>query len=137
MSVGLRRRPAKRNPFSAAEYVGALVVTVGVEAADARNVALQLQNSNGQDLVRPGHLIIYLADDADGQTLAASAPSGGWAIGTDGTRLVALTADKAGLFVSEADGDLDITITESAAKTFYMCVMMPDGSLNITAVAFA
>lgn len=133
----MRRLAAKGNPFKSANFVSRVNVVVGAEGSNAINVAIRLQSANAVDIAAAGHLLIYLADDAAGQILAASAPSSGWAVGTDGTLLVSLTSNKAAIFVSEADGDLDITITEATAKTFYLCICLPDGSIDITPIVFA
>ncbi len=40
--------------------------------------------------------------------------------------------------ISEADGDIDINITESGAATWYLAVVLPNGSLNVSdAITFA
>lgn len=125
----------KKSPWPS-NFVGGVGFTVGVEAGNAINVALQLLGADGYDLEAPGSVFVYLADDALGQAIAASAPSGGWAIGTDGL-LIPVVANKAAHFVSEADGDIDITITESTAKDFWVCVILPSGELVTQKVTFA
>ena len=131
-----RRHAAKGNPFSPACHVGHAVVTVGAEGTNAINVAIQLRDSNNRDLQAAGAIHAYLADDEGGGVIAASAPDGGWAIGTDGL-LIPIVANKAALLVSEADGDIDVTITESTGKTFYLILVFPDGGISSTAITFA
>ena len=42
------------------------------------------------------------------------------------------------LLVSEADGDIDINITESGTDTFYLVLVMPNGKLIVSdAITFA
>ncbi len=108
--------------------VGGATIVVGSESSDAVNVAIQLVDSDGADLTARGSVLAYLSDDANGDSVAATAPDGGWAIGTDGV-LTPVVADKVAQLVSEADGDIDVTITESGADTFYLIVVLPDGTL--------
>ena len=78
----------------------------------------------------------YLASNATGDAIA-TAPDGGIAIGTDGL-LIEHTNNVAGMVVSEVDGDIDVTITESTAKSFYLVLVAPDGKLYpSSAITFA
>ena len=104
-------------------------ITVGSEAANAINVAIQLEHADGADLTARGSVFAYISDDANGDSIAATAPDGGWAIGTDGL-LIPVVANKAAILVSEADGDVDVTVTESGADTFYVIVVHPNGKLT-------
>ena len=113
------------------------VFTIGAENTNAINVAIQLLNrDNGNELTERVALQWYLAADANGDTIA-SAPSGGIAIGTDGL-LIEHTNNIAGTVISEADGDIDVTLTESTAKSFYLILIAPDGKLYPSgAITFA
>lgn len=112
--------------------------TIGEEAANAIAVSVQLvDRENGNEIAERVAIPWYLSADANGDAIAAAAPSGGIAIGTDGL-LLEWTANLSGLAVSEADGDLDVAITEAAAKTFYLILAMPDGKLYSSgAITFA
>lgn len=111
--------------------------TVGTQAGDVINVALQLNDANGVALAVRGALYAYLSDDANGDSIAATAPDGGVAIGADGLA-IPLVADKAFLLVSEADGDIDLDIEESGADTWYLVVVLPNGKLAVSgAITFA
>lgn len=111
---------------------------VGEENTNAINVAVQLvDRENGNEIAERVAVPWYLSADAHGDAIAAAAPSGGIAIGTDGL-LLEWTANLSGMAISEADGDLDVTLTETAAKTFYLVLVMPDGQLAVSsAIAFA
>ena len=111
--------------------------TVGVEGSDAINVAVQLKDrNNGNELAERVGLAWYLSSDANGDAIAA-APSGGIAIGTDGL-LLEWTNNVSGLVVSEADGDIDVTLTEAGAGTWYLVLVAPDGKLLVSgAITFA
>lgn len=132
-------KPTARSNLGVAEKMGAPAIVVGAEntGAGTINVAIQLKDSAGADLAVRGGVLAYLSDDAAGDTVAGTAPDGGWAIGTDGM-LIPLVADKTAMLVSEADGDIDITITESGADTWYLILVMPDGKLVASdAITFA
>ena len=103
-------------------------ITVGTEAATVINVAIQFNDATGTAMAEPCFAEIYFSDDAAGQTLASTAIDT-VAIGTDGTILIADTAGKHIRAVSEADGDLDLNLTQNAADTLYMQVVAPDGTL--------
>jgi hypothetical protein len=110
------------------------VITVGTEGAGSIiNVAVQLiDRDNGNELAERVGIYGYLSDDAYGNSNVASAPDGGWAIGTDGL-LIPIVANKAALFITENDGDLDINITHAGAnKTMYLVLVMPDGQLYVS-----
>lgn len=119
--------------------VASAVMVVGAEntGAGTINVTIQLKDAAGVDLAVRGSVFAYLSDDAYGNSIVATAPSAGWAIGTDGL-LIPVVTNKAAQLVSEADGDIDITITEAGADTFYLVLVMPNGSLLVSdAITFA
>ncbi len=113
------------------------VFTIGSENTNAINVGIQLVNrDNGNELTERVALQWYLSSDANGDAISA-APSGGIAIGTDGL-LIEHTNNIAGTVISEADGDIDVTLTESTAKSFYLILIAPDGKLYSSgAITFA
>lgn len=111
--------------------------TVGAEAANAINVAVQLfDRDNGNEIDERVGLAWYLASNATGDAIA-TAPTGGIAIGTDGL-LLEWTNNVSGWVVSEADGDIDVTITDSGTPTMYLVLVAPDGKLYVSgAITFA
>jgi len=115
-----------------------VTMVVGAEAADVINVACQFEDAYGNPLTQVGALPFYLADDAAGTTPSTSAPAGGIAIGTDGA-LIENVANLSGLAISEADGDIDIDLTNATTTpTFYLCFVLPTGLLAISdAITFA
>lgn len=123
--------PSRQSPFRSSVVAG-VTFTIGAEITNARNVKAQLSAGGA----RAG-VLAYLSDDANGDSIVATAPSGGWAIGTDGL-LIPLVTNKAAYLVSEADGDIDVTITEVGTKTVYLVIVLPDGSLVVSsAISFA
>lgn len=112
-------------------------ITVGVEGTNTINVAIQLKNADGDDLAVRGNVKAYLSDDANGDSIVATAPSGGGAIGTDGLA-IPLVTNKAWMLTSESDGDIDITFTETGTKTMYLILVFPNGKLKASgAITFA
>jgi hypothetical protein len=128
--------PVNKSPYASAA-VGDAGFTIGAEVSNVITVAVQLKDGGGKDLAVRGHVRWFLSDDANGDSLVATAPDGGVAGGTDGWTSQTVTG-KRGESVSEADGDIDIAVTHAAgAKTVYLVVMLPDGSLKASgALAF-
>lgn len=113
-----------------------VVFTVGAEAVDVIKVTLQLKGPKKKNLGVRAALFAYLSDDAFGDSIAASAPSGGWAIATNGL-LIPVVANKAAHLVSEANGLIDVNVTETSAKSFWVVVVLADGSLVTQKITFA
>jgi|19_taG_2_1085344.scaffolds.fasta_scaffold00124_16 hypothetical protein len=127
---------------AAADVVGKFgvdgaTITVGTEATDVINVAVQLLDAGGLDMTVRSCVRVYLSDDANGDSIASTAPDSGISIGTDGV-LEETTADKAGFVTSESDGDFDINVEESSIDTWYLIVVLPNGKLVASdAITFA
>ena len=127
---------AKHSPFKAANAIGFAVITIGVEAGDVINVAIQLKDARYEDLAVRASVFAYISDDAEGDDVAVTAPDT-VAIGTDGVAIPLVTG-KAFQLVSEVDGDIDINITENGVDTWYLNIVMPDGSIVTSpAITFA
>lgn len=113
-------------------------ITVGTEADNAINVQIQLKDTGNADLAVMGHVTAYLSDDADGIGISGTAPATSVAIGTDGAIIKELTTKLAWILQSEADGDIDLTITETGGDTWYLVVVLPNGSQVVSdAITFA
>lgn len=111
--------------------------TVGTEAANVINVAIQLNDNLGNAIATRASVLAYLSDDANGDSVAATAPSVGVSVGTDGL-CIEYIANKAFLLTSESDGDIDLDIEEVSVDTWYLVLVMPDGSLSVSgAITFA
>lgn len=117
---------------------GAAGFVIGAETGgNTINVGIQLNDGNGSPCAMRTGVLAYLSDDANGDAIAATAPSGGWAIGTDGL-LIPVVANKAAHLVSEADGDIDINIIEAGVATWYLIIVHPSGKLSASgAITFA
>lgn len=124
--MSVRFVPEKNNPFAARNAVSLATITVGAEAGDVINVGIQLQNANGVNIAERVSILAYVSDDANGDSVAGTAPDT-VAIGTDGVA-IPLVAGKCFLLTSESDGDIDLNFTENGADTWYLILVMPDGS---------
>jgi hypothetical protein len=114
---------------------GTPTFTVGAEAGNVRNVSVQLKDAGGTNLAAK-HLVHAWLSDTDGGTLAATAPDGAVAIGTNGVIVKENTTKKEWTIITSAAGVFDLNIGESTAKTFYLCVEY-QGKVHTQAVAFA
>lgn len=121
--------------------VASAVQTVAAEDTEAIVVSVQFKDGNGDDMTSAVGCIGYLAADAAGQTTASSSGLTVTA-GTDGMVNVLIDSDTQNNFlcISEADGDLDVTITDASGGTLtnYLVLVLPNGSLSISdAITFA
>jgi hypothetical protein len=110
----------------------AATTTIGVGAetgGDTITVTIQLKDANDADLATRATVFAYLSDDANGDSIAGTAPSGGVAINTDGL-LIPVVANKAFYLTSEADGDIALDIVEAAGDTWYLILVLPNGLLK-------
>lgn len=116
--------------------VATATFTIGAEAGNVINVAIQLKDAAGTDMAIRNAIPFYLSDNANGDTVVAAATS--LAIGTDGV-CIEWTSNSAGLLISEADGDIDLDIGDaSGAATYYLVLVMPNGKLVVSsAITFA
>lgn len=112
--------------------VAGATIGVGAEVGDDITVTIQFTDAEGADMATPVAVPWYLSDDAAGLDPATAAPDGGAAIGSDGA-LIESVANLSGLMVSEADGDVDIIFTDAGTLTKYLVLVMPNGSLAISA----
>lgn len=117
--------------------VGGATFTIGAENANVINVAIQLTDGAGAALTQRAVVQVYLSNDANGDTIANTGTPAGLAIGTDGLYRQ-LVANLSGFCTSEADGDIDLNITNTGAGTQYLVVVLPNGSLVVSgAITFA
>lgn len=106
-------------------------ITVGsfVGTSDTINVAIQFNQGDESTAVAEAIAFqLYLSTDAAGQAVDA-APSGGFAVGTDGTIIAEITADVYAQCITEADGDFDINIVDTASASTYVNVILPSGQI--------
>jgi hypothetical protein len=112
-------------------------IAVGAQATDTINVAIQLQDPDGNALTESMSLLGFLCDDADGVDQTATAPDGHVATGSAGA-CIHLVTDKFFLFNTNASGMVDIDIVESGADTWYLVLVFPNGERVVSdAITFA
>lgn len=125
------------------QMLGGATFKLDIEAANERTVSIQLLDKEGREMQQRASLWAYLSSDANGDALEAVSGTLTIASGTDGIVHLASAANSAGhstfMLTSEADGDIDVSITQtSGADTFYLVLVMPDGSRVISgAITFA
>jgi len=112
-------------------------ITVSEKDTDEWYVYIQLKDWNGDDLAVPNSVIGYLASDSSGLNHNAATVTTETAIKTDGS-LAVLTTKIAYLLTSEADGDIDLTVTDTGEDVYYFVVVLPTGKLVVSdAITFA
>lgn len=101
-------------------------ITVGAEVTNVRAITIQLKDSNGNDVAERTMVRAHVMADANGDAFAATGGSTGIAIGTDGA-LLAVVAKKSFILISEADGDVDLTFTDTGTEVCYLHLELPNG----------
>jgi hypothetical protein len=107
-------------------------ITVAAEDTNVRAITIQLKDAKGADInyVETVELILFL--NAARTAFVVTGGSTGIAIGTDGA-LLAIVAKKYFLATSEADGDIDLTWTDTGTEAAYLGVRLPNGRIVMSA----
>lgn len=118
--------------------VGGATFTIGAENTNVKNVAIQLTDGLGNNLAHAACVQIYLAADSAGQVIGSGVGTpAGLAIGTNGLYRQ-LTANISGFCTSEANGLIDLNITNTGTGSQYLVVVLPNGKLVVSgAITFA
>ena len=123
------------------DMVASVSFTVGSESTEAITVSCQFNDAAGAAMTSARCLFGYLSADSAGQTAASSS---GLTItsGTDGLTQVLVDSNTINMFMltSEADGDVDVVITDASggSLTNYLNVVTPDGKIHTSgAITFA
>lgn len=106
-------------------------ITVAEKDTDEWYVYIQLTDYAGNDLTVPGNVMGYLASDAAGLNFNAATVTTDTAIKTDGSLSIILAKILYSL-TSEADGDIDLTITDTGDDVYYFVVVLPSGKLVVS-----
>jgi hypothetical protein len=85
--------------------------------AGSATIQIQIQDAAGNDLDEVCYLEVGVFDDADGGTQAANATI---AVGTAGSKVADVVANKQLRCKTNANGELDIDITDGSAETVYI-----------------
>ncbi len=107
-------------------------ITVGAEDTNVRAITIQLFNDEGAEVTSRRVVDILVLADANGDAIITTGGSTGIAIGTDGAILATIVAKKVFRVISEADGDIDLTWTDTGTEVAYLAVVQSDGSLAIS-----
>jgi hypothetical protein len=119
----------------AAGAVGA-TITVGTEATNVINVAVQLEDNDSANVAARRCVYAYLSDDANGDGITATAPATSVAIGTDGNIIDTLTAKSSFMITTNATGAYDLDITDTTGSTWYLVTVVGDELLVSDAITF-
>lgn len=110
---------------------------VGTEATNAITVAVTFKDGNDVAVAAPVATVCYLANDAAGLDVHATAGTSANDNGTDGD-VKDLVSGLVALVVSEATGELDFKVTSTGTPTYYLACRMPQGTLSVSgAITFA
>lgn len=110
--------------------VASITWVVDAEGGEAIAVHAQFLDAAGVAMATRSAIHWYISDDAAGDSVS-SAPQGGTAGGTDGVTIETL-AEIAGIGISEADGDWDITVTDNTTVDYFIVAILPNGSLSVS-----
>ena len=103
-------------------------ITIGAENANVRAITIQLTDEAGVDLDHVAQVRLVVFADSGGAALATGG-STGIAIGTDGAIVATHTAKLVFDLVSESDGDIDLTWTDTGTEEVYLGLVMPQGNI--------
>lgn len=101
-------------------------VVVSATATSPRPITIQLLDSEGRDIDYVETVQIGVFSDVTRTAFTTTGGSTGVAIGTDGA-LLAQVAKKLFLATSEADGDIDLTHTDTGTDAAWIGVRLPNG----------
>lgn len=107
-------------------------ITVAAEDTNVRAITIQLKKADGTDIAVRQAVQIAVFADANGDAFVSTGGSTGIAIGTDGA-LLPIVAKKLFLAISEADGDIDLTWTDTGTEAAFLAVILPNGKMIISA----
>jgi hypothetical protein len=122
----------------ATDFVGDITFNIEDQVGNDRNVAVQLKDLQGTNLAFAEVVWWVLSDDSGGAGITGTAPSGGVAIGDDGTEYEEFTAGKSGWAQTSTTGAIDITLTETSTASWYLVVKAGQGASEVSGeIAFA
>ena len=101
-------------------------ITVGDESSNARAITIQLKDINGNDISYVEEVEIVMFLTADRLAYVVTGGTTGIAIGTDGA-LSTVVAKKRFYATSEADGDIDLTWTDTGTEAAFLGLKLPTG----------
>lgn len=102
-------------------------ITVGDEATNVRAITIQLKDANGRDIAYQEVVDVFVVGAANLNAIVGTGGSTGIEIGTDGAILSTVVAKKHFVVASEADGDIDLTWTDTGTEAAYLALRLPNG----------
>lgn len=109
--------------------IGDASFSIADEDTNAIVVSVQLKDYLGRELTARTSVKVLVLADANGDAFESADYT--IAAGTDGA-VVQSVADNVLECITEADGDLDISLTITGGETCYLAVVLSDGSLKIS-----
>lgn len=116
---------------------GVTVGTPSTESGEAVTVSLQATTADGEDVAEVVAVRGFVSTDAAGTTPSDGSATITFSAGTDGALLKSDSPNFAA--VTEADGDLDLVLTDAAGATqdLYLQILGADGSIIATSAAIS
>jgi len=122
------------NELRAARPGGGVFGTPGTETGEAVTTHLQVNDYDGSAMARRSVVDVMISTDANGDTPGDGSLTLAFSAGTDGA-LIGAAGSKA-TYITEADGDLDIRLTDSAGATGTVRIhLIIDGVIVATSAA--
>ena len=115
---------------------GTPAFTVGAEAANVINVAVVVKDLNGSAVATKRKVYAWLSATA-GAVVVTTAPTGGVAVGTDGTVISSPQANKEVNIITTAAGKFDLNVTDTGTPTFYLNIETQGQVFSSPAITFA
>jgi hypothetical protein len=105
-----------------------LDIDIGTEAGDEIEIALQLQDSSGNNITSGNYALhTWLSDDVSSSfDFTSNLPDA--ILGINGTEIITSVY----WITPFIDGVATISIQETSAETWYLCIQMPDGTVTIS-----
>lgn len=106
-------------------------ITVGAESTNVRVITIQLLDADGNDIdyVETVDIVLFLT--ADKLAFVVTGGSTGIEAGTDGA-LLDIVAKKYFVATSEADGDIDLTWTDTGTEAAFLGLRLPNGRIIVS-----
>ena len=107
-----------------------LDITIGTESGNTIDVDIQVQDLSGNNLSVVYGFTMWLSDSTSG-ALTATAPDTDFSL-NDGFELVSYVTDKMKEVITDDSGVISLSIEHTAAKTWYLCLKMPNGTIRVS-----
>ena len=113
---------------SVSDTVAGASFVIGAQGGDIINIGIVLEDADGNAITSVAVVTAFLSDDSGGLDVSGTAPGTSVAIGTDGFVIAALTAKLVFILQSDAVGAIDLDLTETGADTWFMVVVLANGT---------